>query len=107
MSETTIGFVGLGIMGAPMATHLLNAGYEVVGYDISPSRVESLVTLGAQAGLSSKDVTSRSEVVISMVPDSPDVEAVYLSKDGVLDVLILNDGARKACCSSTCLPSRR
>jgi 2-hydroxy-3-oxopropionate reductase len=84
MSETTIGFVGLGIMGAPMATHLLNAGYEVVGYDISPSRVESLVTLGAQAGLSSKDVASRSEVVISMVPDSPDVEAVYLSEDGVL-----------------------
>ena len=84
MSETTIGFVGLGIMGAPMATHLLNAGYKVVGYDISPSRVESLVTLGAQAGLSSKDVTSRSEVVISMVPDSPDVEAVYLSADGVL-----------------------
>jgi 2-hydroxy-3-oxopropionate reductase len=84
MSETTIGFVGLGIMGAPMATHLLNAGYEVVGYDISPSRVESLVTLGAQAGLSSKDVASRSEVVISMVPDSPDVEAVYLREDGVL-----------------------
>jgi len=84
MSETTIGFVGLGIMGAPMATHLLNAGYEVVGYDISPSRVESLVTLGVQAGLSSKDVASRSEVVISMVPDSPDVEAVYLSADGVL-----------------------
>ena len=84
MSEITIGFVGLGIMGTPMATHLLNADYKVVGYDISPSRVESLMALGAQAGLSSKDVASRSDVVISMVPDSPDVEAVYLSEDGVL-----------------------
>jgi len=84
MAKPTIGFIGLGIMGTPMTTHLLNAGYKVVVYDVVPSKAESLVSLGAEGALSCKDVAECSDVIISMVPDSPDVEEVYLSEDGVL-----------------------
>lgn len=84
MTKPTVGFIGLGIMGKPMATHLLNAGHRVIAYDVVPSKVESLVSLGAEPGFSSEDAAERSDVVISMVPDSPDVEKVYLSEDGVL-----------------------
>jgi 2-hydroxy-3-oxopropionate reductase len=85
MTNPTIGFIGLGIMGTPMAGHLLRAGHPVVAYDIVPSRVDALVAAGAEAGQSGKDVAQRCSVLISMVPDSPDVEAVYLGPDGVLD----------------------
>jgi 2-hydroxy-3-oxopropionate reductase len=84
MNKPTIGFIGLGIMGTPMAGHLLRAGHQVIAYDIVPSRVDALVDAGAEAGLSSQDVAQRSSVIISMVPDSPDVEKVYLDPDGVL-----------------------
>jgi 2-hydroxy-3-oxopropionate reductase len=84
MAKETIGFIGLGIMGTPMSTHLLNAGHGLVVYDIVTEAVERLVDLGAKAGASSKDVASQVEVVISMVPDSPDVEKVYLGPEGVL-----------------------
>ena len=79
-----IGFIGLGIMGNPMATHLLNAGHKLVVYDLLPRNMEPLVALGAQGLASCKDVAQRSEVIISMVPDSPDVEHVYLDDAGVL-----------------------
>ncbi|MBC7238212.1 MAG: NAD(P)-dependent oxidoreductase, partial [Chloroflexi bacterium] len=84
MESKTIGFIGLGIMGTPMAGHLLKAGHKVVCYDVVPAAMENLVKQGAVAASSSKEVAARSEVVISMVPDSPDVEKVYLSEDGVL-----------------------
>jgi 2-hydroxy-3-oxopropionate reductase len=84
MAKETIGFIGLGIMGTPMSTHLLNAGHAVVVYDIVAEAVENSVSLGAKAGKSGQDVASQADVVISMVPDSPDVEKVYLSPDGVL-----------------------
>ena len=84
MTKPVIGFIGLGIMGTPMSTHLLNAGHRMIVYDTIPFKVESLVALGAEAGLSCKDVAERSGVVISMVPDSPDVEKVYLTEEGVL-----------------------
>ena len=84
MGKEKIGFIGLGIMGTPMSTHLLNAGHDVVVYDIVPASVEQLVGLGAKAGASGQDVASQVDVVISMVPDSPDVEKVYLSPNGVL-----------------------
>jgi 2-hydroxy-3-oxopropionate reductase len=67
-----------------MSTHLLKAGHSLVVYDIVPEAVERLVDLGAKAGASGKDVASQVEVVISMVPDSPDVEKVYLGPEGVL-----------------------
>jgi 2-hydroxy-3-oxopropionate reductase len=84
MDQKTIGFIGLGIMGTPMAGHILKGGYKVVCYDVVPAAVESAVKAGAEAGTSNKDVAARSDIVISMVPDSPDVEAVYLREDGVL-----------------------
>ena len=84
MAKEKIGFIGLGIMGTPMSTHLLNAGHELVVYDIVPAAVKPLVKLGAKAEDSCKAVASQADVVISMVPDSPDVEKVYLSEDGVL-----------------------
>ena len=84
MDKKTIGFIGLGIMGTPMAGHLIKAGHKVVGYDIVPASLEHVTAMGAEAGASSRDVASRVEMVISMVPDSPDVERVYLAEDGVL-----------------------
>ncbi len=80
----TIGFIGLGIMGMPMAGHLLKAGHKVVGYDLVPAALERAVGMGAVAGRSPKDVASQVEVVITMVPDSPDVEKAYLAEDGIL-----------------------
>jgi 2-hydroxy-3-oxopropionate reductase len=84
MDTKTIGFIGLGIMGTPMSGHLMKAGHKVVAYDVAPAAIERAVAMGAIAGTSPKDVAARSEVVISMVPDSPDVEKVYLAEDGVL-----------------------
>jgi 2-hydroxy-3-oxopropionate reductase len=80
-----IGFIGLGIMGKHMASHLLKAGYPLVVYDILPANVEVLVAAGAGRGLSSCDVASRSDLVISMVPDSPDVEQVALGEGGIIE----------------------
>ncbi len=84
MNTKTIGFIGLGIMGGPMAGHLMKAGHKVVAYDVVPAAIERVVGMGAAAGASPKDVAAKAEVVISMVPDSPDVEKVYLGEDGVL-----------------------
>jgi len=80
-----IGFIGLGIMGKPMAKNLLKAGYVLKVYDIVPEAVQELVAAGAQAGTSSKDVASFGEVVITMLPNSPHVTEAVLGKDGVLD----------------------
>ncbi len=80
-----IGFIGLGIMGKPMSKNLLKAGHRLVVYDIVPERVEEVVSAGAEAGASSKDVASRSDVIITMLPDGPDVEKAVLGEDGVLE----------------------
>ena len=85
MASDTIGFIGLGIMGAPMATHLLRAGHKMVVYNRTPSKMEPLVAMGAQAGRSCTDVAERSEGIISMVGDSSDVECVYTGDTGVLN----------------------
>ncbi|MDH7486194.1 MAG: 2-hydroxy-3-oxopropionate reductase [Anaerolineae bacterium] len=80
-----IGFIGVGIMGRHMATHLLNAGYEVVAYDIVPEALDYIVSKGAERGTSCSDVARRSDVIISMVPDSPDVEKVALGEGGIIE----------------------
>ena len=80
-----IGFIGLGIMGKHMSTHLLNAGYPVVVYDLVLQSVDTLVGLGAIKGNSPAHVASQVDVVISMVPDSPDVEKLALGKDGIVE----------------------
>ena len=84
MDKKTIGFIGLGIMGTPMSGHLIKAGHELVCFDVVLEAVERVVAMGAEAATSAKELASRVEVVISMVPDSPDVEAVYLAPDGIL-----------------------
>jgi 2-hydroxy-3-oxopropionate reductase len=80
-----IGFIGLGIMGKPMAKNLLKAGHELVVYDIVAAPVAELVKAGAKAGLSPKDVAVKSDMVITMLPNSPEVKEVILGKDGVIE----------------------
>ncbi|MCI0475803.1 MAG: 2-hydroxy-3-oxopropionate reductase [Anaerolineales bacterium] len=82
-----IGFIGLGIMGKPMAQHLLNAGFPLTVLDLSQSAVDELIAAGARAGTSPKNVAAQSDVIITMLPDSPQVEEVILGKDGVLEGL--------------------
>jgi 2-hydroxy-3-oxopropionate reductase len=84
MAET-IGFIGLGIMGRPMAKNLLKAGFPLVVYDIVAEPVDDVVAAGAARGLSSKDVAARSDVIITMLPDGPEVESVVLGPEGVLE----------------------
>ena len=83
MSNPTVGFIGLGIMGKPMARNLLKAGYSLVVHNRSRNAVEELAKEGASPATTSKEVASRCEVVITMLPDSPDVELVYAGENGV------------------------
>jgi len=80
-----IGFIGLGIMGNPMVKNLLKAGYSLMVYDIVPEKVKDIVKAGAQAALSSKDVAEKSEIMITMLPNSPEVKEAVLGEDGVLE----------------------
>ncbi len=80
-----IGFIGLGIMGYHMSHNLLEAGYELIVYDVYPESVTRVVALGAAAGVSCADVAAKSDLVISMVPDSPDVEKVALGSGGIIE----------------------
>lgn len=79
-----IGFIGLGIMGAPMAANLVKASYQVTGYNRSPAAVQRLAALGGRAATSVAEAVRDADVVITVLPDTPDVEAVVLSDDGVL-----------------------
>ncbi|HEY9495690.1 MAG TPA: 2-hydroxy-3-oxopropionate reductase [Intrasporangium sp.] len=81
----TIAFIGLGIMGSPMAVHLLNAGHEVTGYNRTPDRAQPLIAAGGRAAGSIADAVCDAEVVCVMVPDSPDVHAVLAGEGGVFD----------------------
>jgi 2-hydroxy-3-oxopropionate reductase len=83
----TVGFIGLGLMGRPMATNLLKAGYSLVVHSRSPEPVEALVALGAARATSPADVARRVTRLITMVPDSPDVELVLEGPNGVFSAL--------------------
>lgn len=85
MGNKDVGFVGLGIMGRPMARNLIKAGYSLTVYDVVGTSVEELVTDGAQAAGSAREVAERTPVVITMVPDSADSEAAILGEGGVLE----------------------
>ena len=80
-----IGFIGLGIMGKPMATNLQKAGYSLVVYNRSRGPVLELVAAGAQEAASPREVAERSGIVVTMLPDSPQVEEVVLGKNGLLE----------------------
>jgi len=81
---TTIGFVGLGIMGKPMAKNLINAGYTLRVFDLNQAPVDEIASLGATKCGSASEAASASDVVIVMVPDSADSEAAILTEKGVL-----------------------
>ena len=80
-----IGFIGLGIMGKPMAKNLLKAGHKLVVYDVVDAPVKELAQAGATAGSSPKDVASQSDLIITMLPNSPHVKAAVLGKNGVIE----------------------
>ncbi|MBN2347870.1 MAG: 2-hydroxy-3-oxopropionate reductase [Bacteroidales bacterium] len=79
-----IGFIGLGIMGKPMAKNLLKAGYSLVVYDIFENPVKELVAAGAKKAASSRDVASQTEIIITMLPNSPEVKEAVLGEGGVI-----------------------
>jgi 2-hydroxy-3-oxopropionate reductase len=79
-----IGFIGLGIMGKPMAKNLLAAGHELVVFDLNDAPVRELVAAGAKAGSSPEDVALRCRLVITMLPNSPHVKEVVLGTEGVI-----------------------
>jgi 2-hydroxy-3-oxopropionate reductase len=81
----TIGFIGLGIMGRPMARNLVKAGYRVVVFSRSEASMAPLVAEGALKADSARQVAEKSEVLITMLPDGPDVRAVVLGAGGVLE----------------------
>jgi 2-hydroxy-3-oxopropionate reductase len=83
MSHPTIGFIGIGIMGKPMARNLLKAGYPVIVHNRSHAPVEELAQEGAQPAAHSQEAAARSEMIITMLPDSPDVEMVYAGEKGI------------------------
>ncbi len=87
MSE--IGFVGLGIMGKPMARNLMKAGHAVTVFDVVTASVDELAAAGASRGESSSDVAAKTDIIITMLPDGPQVEEAVLGPGGVLE------GARK------------
>ena len=79
-----LGFIGLGIMGKPMAKNLIKAGYSLIVHDLNRASVEDLSKEGAQTATSSAEVAQQSEIIITMLPNSPDVELVVLGEKGVL-----------------------
>ncbi|MBA7505369.1 2-hydroxy-3-oxopropionate reductase [subsurface metagenome] len=80
-----LGFIGLGIMGKPMASHLIAAGHTVHVCDLVLEPVKELCSLGATACSCCKDIAQDSDIIFIMVPDTPDVEVVLFGKDGVAD----------------------
>jgi 2-hydroxy-3-oxopropionate reductase len=82
---TTISFVGLGIMGAPMAAHLVDAGFNVIGVNRTPDAVERLVRHGGKGAASIGEAVQEADVVALMVPDSPDVQEVLAGPGGVFE----------------------
>ncbi|WP_439380212.1 2-hydroxy-3-oxopropionate reductase [Amycolatopsis lexingtonensis] len=80
-----LGFIGLGVMGAPMAAHLVAAGHDVAGYDVTPAAGEKLRAAGGRAATGVADAVAGADVVITMLPNHPQVEEVVLAAGGVLD----------------------
>jgi len=84
---TELGFIGLGIMGKPMASHLVKAGYTVHVCDLAEESVKHLCSLGAKACSCCREIAQKSDIIFIMVPDTPDVEAVLFGTEGVAEGL--------------------
>jgi 3-hydroxyisobutyrate dehydrogenase len=82
-----VGFIGTGTMGLPMVGNLVKKGFAVVAYDAVPAALQGAARLGAAAGVSSADVAKRSDLVVTMLPSSSHVEAVYLGPGGVRETI--------------------
>jgi 3-hydroxyisobutyrate dehydrogenase len=93
--KTKIGFIGLGVMGKPMASNLVTAGYSLTVWNRTRSKMNKLISQGATGADSPKEVAEKSDIVITIVSDSPDVEEIILGDNGVIrgahDGLILID----------------
>jgi len=84
MIKKTVGFIGLGVMGKPMAMNLIKAGFSLIAHNRSRAPVEALVAAGASAAATPREVAQRADVIITMLPDTPDVDAVVQGTDGIL-----------------------
>jgi len=84
-SNLTVGYIGLGIMGKPMAQNILRAGFPVVVHNRSQAAVNELVMVGAKEASSPADVASQVDIVFTNLPDSPDVELVTLGENGIIE----------------------
>ena len=80
-----VGFVGLGIMGKPMATNLMDAGYKLTVHNRSPEKANELGEAGATVAKSPKEVAENTDIIITMLPDSPQVSEVVAGQGGVLE----------------------
>lgn len=87
MTTPSIGLVGLGIMGRPMGRNLMKAGYPLTVHDVDRRAVDELVAEGATAGTSPRQVAAETDVLITMLPDSPQVSEVYAGPDGAFEAL--------------------
>jgi 4-hydroxybutyrate dehydrogenase/sulfolactaldehyde 3-reductase len=83
-SSMNVGFIGLGTMGSPMAENVLKGGHRIIVADVQAAPVDKLVSLGATKGTTPREVAAASEIVITMLPDAPDVERVAFGADGVI-----------------------
>src|SRR5688572_6945806 len=97
-----IGFIGTGTMGQPMLANLVKKGFSIVAYDVVPASLAGAVKAGAIAGTSAADAARRSDLVVTMLPSSSHVEAVYLGGGGVLEGI---EGGRLCVDMSTIDPS--
>ncbi len=82
-----IGFIGVGIMGNPMARNLLKAGYKMIAFDIDAEALKIVVNAGAEKASSIEEVVGNCEIILTMLPNSPDVEAVVLGEGGVIEAV--------------------
>lgn len=87
MTKPRVGFIGLGIMGLPMAGHILEAGFPLTVWNRTRSKSEQLAARGAGVAGSPADVAERSEIIVTIVSDSPDVEAVVCGAGGILETI--------------------
>ncbi|MCL1842733.1 MAG: 2-hydroxy-3-oxopropionate reductase [Defluviitaleaceae bacterium] len=87
-----IGFIGLGIMGLPMVKNLLKAGHDVVAFDIVKANVDAAVSAGAVGAGSSKEVAAACKLIITMLPNGPEVKEAVTGTNGILDGVLSNSG---------------
>lgn len=81
----SVGFIGLGTMGSPMAKSILRAGHALMVFDLNQAAVDRLVAAGAKSASSPREVAAQSDFVITMLPDAPDVTSAVLGPDGILE----------------------